>query len=769
MADKHTHDPGQAPDIQFEANAPAPPPASGAGKPGYGGYGQAGYAGYSGYAGYASSEPGEIHLLDYVRTIYRHRWLALSIFAVTLVSVIVYTFSTTPIYEGRVQVQIEPENPNIVSFKEVVELDKATNEYYQTQYSILRSRALAKRTIDAAKLWDYDELGGAPSTRTSWWSSWFGSDEKKASAPAAGETGRQSAVIDEYLQHVTIAPIRNSRLVDIRFRSRDPRLAAGVTNTIAQQYIQQNLEFKFLSTKQASDWLGQQLTEQRKKVEESELALQKYREKGDAVALEDRQNIVVQRLSDLNAAVTKARTERIEKEALYRQLETIQGNQAALDTFPAILSNTFIQGQKSKLAELQSQQAQMSDRLGEKHPDMVKLASAIQAARASLQTEITKVVMSVRNEYLAAQSQERALSASLESQKTEALGLNRTGIQYGVLAREAESNRQIYQSLLQRTKETSISGELKTSNIRVVDEAEVPQRPIKPKPLTNLLLGLFGGLVAALGLAFFAEYVDNRIKNPDELKRLGFAFLGMVPAIQRAPDAGPPLIGKGMPQDFNESFRGIRTNVAFSAVHEGAMAILVTSSQPGEGKTAVASNLAMAIAHTGQRVLLVDADMRKPRQHDVFHLKQAPGLSSVLAGMAKVGDAVHKSSAANLWVLPAGPCPPNPAELLASERFSRLLDALLKNFDVVIVDSPPILAVTDAAVVAHRMTGVVFVVGSEQVSRPMVMRAAEQLESARATILGCVLNRVNVVRNPYYYSHYYRSDYANYYNDAPKG
>ena len=738
----------------------------------YAGYGTSGQ-GY-GYGGYGDVSGAEAHLMDYLRTLYRRRWTALTAFAVVFLAVAVYTFTATPVYEGRVQLLIEPENPNIVSFKEVIEQEKATNEYYQTQYTILKSRALARRTIEALKLWSSPELGGGEARKpgivggaVGWVAGLFSGGGEKPGIPGAGETERQSRVIDAFLAHLTVSPIRNSRLVDLRFASTSPDVSARVTNEVAKEYIEQNLEYKFLSTKEASDWLGQQLTEQRKKVETSELALQHYREQGDAVALEDRQNIVVQRLADLNAAVTKARTERIGKEALYQQLSSLQTNRAALDTFPAILSNTFIQQLKGQLADLQRQRAQMSDRLGEKHPDMIKLASAIESTQARLDGEIGKVVQSVRNEFLSAQSQERSLAADLERQKTDALALNRKEIAYSVLWREAESNKQIYESLMQRAKETGISGELKTSNIRVVDQAETPRSPVRPNKTTNLFLGLLGGAMFGIGLAFFYEYLDARIKNPDEIKQhLGLTFLGLIPGIKLDDSTKAPLLNNGVPPNFAEAFRGIRTSVIFSSAEEGSRSLIVTSSQPSEGKTVVASNLAMSLAQTGQRVLLIDADMRKPHQHTTFNVKQEPGLSNLLVGRAKAAETVRKTDMPGLWLMPAGPNPPNPSELLGSVRFKNLLRSLGDHFDWVVVDTPPVLAVTDAAVVAHMTNGVVFVVGSEQVMRQSAQRAVEQLLGAKATMLGSVLNRVNVTRDPYYYSHYYKKEYANYYSSS---
>jgi capsular exopolysaccharide synthesis family protein len=430
------------------------------------------------------------------------------------------------------------------------------------------------------------------------------------------------------------------------------------------------------------------------------------------------------------------------------------------------LSNAFIQQLKSQLSDLQRQQAQMAERLGEKHPEMIRQQTAIESTEAKLAAELAKVVQSVRNEFLSAQAQEQSLAEALNSQKADALSLNRRGIEYGVLQREAESNKQIYELLMQRAKETDISGELKSSNIRIVDQAEVPRGPVRPNTRGDLMWGFLGGLVSAIGLALFIDYLDNRVKNPDEIKQvLGLSFLGLVPALSGKDLRGgrSPLITETVPHSFAEAFRAVRTNVLYSSAEEGSRLLLVTSTQPQEGKTVVAANLAVALAQAGQRVLLLDGDMRKPRQHDLFNLPQDPGLSSLLVGKAKANAAVRKSGVSNLWVLPSGPHPPNPAELLGSMRFRELLKVLRAHFDWVVIDSPPVMAVTDASVIGHLTTGVVFVIGSEQVSRKSVRAAVDQLAGSKATILGAVLNRVNIRRNPYYYAHYYKHDYAEYY------
>ena len=720
----------------------------------------------------------EKHLSDYLKVMYRRRWPAATAFVTIVVAVLVYTFTATPIYKARVQLLIESDNPNVVSFKEVIQQDKATNDYYQTQYRILQSRSLARRTLDSMNAWDvFDPLKGPQKlsvTRTVAGAiagvAHLVLPEKAIEPQDAGETAAQSRILNNFLNNLAVTPVRNSRLVEIEFASPHPNTAASVANGLAKAYIEQNLEFKFTASKDASDWLGARLGEQRKAVDASERALQHYREQSDAVSLEERQNIVVQKLADLNSAVTKAKTERIQKEAAYQQIKAVQNDRAALDTIPAILSNQFIQQQKTELAELQRQEAQLSEKLGQRHPDMVKAKLAAQNAETRIHGEIAKVVQSLQNDYQSALSQEQSLMRALDQQKQDALALNRKGIEYGALQRDAASNRQIFESLLQRTKETGISGELKVSNIRVVDAAEVPEQPASPDKPLDLFLALIGGSISAIGLAFFFEYCDNRIKSPTEIKaHLGLPFIGMVPKMSVAEGESTPLLDKGATPNFAEAIRTVRTNVLFSSTAEGGQSLVVTSSGPGEGKTVVSSNLALALAQTGQRVLLIDADMRRPRVHQVFGERQEPGLSNVLVGDTKTGDAVRPTSCSTLWVLPAGHTPPNPAELLGSKRFEDFIEGLKQHFAFVVIDSPPIMAVSDSAIVAHIADGVLFVIGAEMTSRGVARTAVEQLVNANGHMIGAVLNRVDLTHNAYYYSQYYRREYGHYYIKGSSG
>jgi len=583
-------------------------------------------------------------------------------------------------------------------------------------------------------------------------------------AARKAETAKQSGRIDEFLGGVSILPVRNSRIVEVRYSSTDPEFAADAANALVKTYIQQNMESKFTTSKDAADFLSEKLAEQRKLLEGSEAALQAYKEKNGTVSVADSaSNIVVQRLSDLNTALTKAKTDRINKEALYNQLKSAEGS-GALETYPAVITNEYIQKVKADLSDLQKQQAQLAQRYDVRHPEMIKMRGAIETADAKLKGELAKVVESVKNEYQAAFSQERSLQEALNSQKTEALSYNRKGIEYGVLTREVESNKQIYESLMQRTKETGISSELRASNVRIVDPAEVPRSPISPNVQRDLLVSVATSLALAIGLAFGVERLDNRIRTPQEMKaHVGIPFLGMVPATAKHKGSPNPLVTNGASPNFIEAIKTVRTNVLFSTAEDGLKTLVVTSAGPSEGKSIVAANLALSLAQAGQRVLLIDADMRRPRVHEIFDVAQEPGLSNVLTANAKITETIHKSGTQGLWLLSSGHIPPNPAELLGSRRFLDLIASLEEHFDWAIVDTPPVLAVADSTITANEASGVLFVVGADKTTRHAARAALEQLDAAKGHLIGAVLNNAAITKHPYYYQGYYRKEYAKYY------
>jgi capsular exopolysaccharide synthesis family protein len=724
---------------------------------------------------------------DYLRILYKRRWIALPVFLVIFSISAVNTVRQTPVFESHAQLLIESDGPKVAKIDQMFDGNSYNDdEFYQTQYRILQSRTLAKATIDAMKLWDAPRLGNGPvpkATISIMGLAMSGVQSVitlirmpfRSSTPAPvvnpeaalkkSETARQSSRIDQFLGGLSIVPVRSSRIVEVRYRSTDPKFAADAANAVSAAYIQQNLEFRFNSSKDAADWLGDRLAEQRSALQASESALQSYKESNGTVSVTDSSsNIVVQRLTDLNSALTKAKTERINKEALYNQLKGAEGT-GTLDTFPTVVANEYIQKLRSELSDLQRDQAAMSQRYGDRNPELIKIRQSVESSDAKLKIELGKVVESVRNDYETALSAERTLQSSLDAQKTEALSLNRKGIEYGVLQREVESNRQIYESLMQRTKETGISSEMRTSNVRVMDPAEIPRGAVSPDIQRELMVGFAGSLVLAIGLAFGLEFLDNRIRTPEQVRsELGLPFLGMIPTLSaKDRNDDTPLLHRTVAPNFAEAMRSIRTSLLFSSAEEGSKMLVITSTAPGEGKTTVACNLAVALAQAEQRVILIDADMRRPRIHHLFDIPQEPGLSNIIVGNVSKITAIRRSEVEGLSLLPAGHNPPNPSELVSSRRFRELIATLKDEYDWILIDSPPVIAVTEASLLAHDATGVLFVVGCEMVDRKGVTVALDQLEAASARFVGAVLNRVNLDGHQYYYSHYYRKNYARHY------
>lgn len=716
------------------------------------------------------------HPTDYLRTLYKRRWVALPAFLLVFVSGALDTIRATPIYEARTQLLIERDTRRATSIDAA--LQDPVSGYYDdgflaTQHRIIQSRSMALRTVEALEKNGFQErvptsTGFSLSPRAAVRSAigaisgMFGSGREEATAPLpADETAAQAAKVTSFLAGLSVIAIRNSSLVDLAFRSPDPIYAARAVNELANQYRVRNLDSRFLASKEANDFLSEQLNEQRTKLEASEAALLRYREMHNAASVDDRQNIVIQKLTELNAQVTRAKIERMDKQALYNQLENVRNGGGSLDTVPIVMANEVVQKLKIEIAGLEERRAQMAAQYGPNWPPMKELGASIESARQRLNVEVDGVVGAVRNDYLAAAAKENSLASALESQKGEAQGLDRKAVEYAALEREAAGNRQLYENLMQRAKETGVSGQFKSSNVEIVDRADVPPAPVLPNVQRDLVVSGFMGLLLAFGLVFGFEYFDSRIKSPDEIKtHLGLSFLGLVPAVAQKDGETMLLSNSAAPPHFAEAIKAIRTAVVFSSAEEGARSIVVTSTAPGEGKTMVSSNLAMALAQADQRTLIIDCDMRRPRIHEVFGGPQEPGVSNVLVGTSELSAVIRKTDSANLSLMSAGHIPPNPAELLGSPRFKELVHKLRSQYDWIIIDAPPVMAVTDAAVIGNHATGVVFVVGAEMTSRRHAAVAIEQLAAAKARFIGAVLNRANVQRHGYYYSTYYRKDYV---------
>jgi polysaccharide biosynthesis transport protein len=720
----------------------------------------------------------DVHLLDRLAVLYRYRRICVTTFVLVTAALTIQGYSTTLMYQAQARLLIEDERSTAIPG---LQNDANTyyedpEPYYQTQYKILKGRDLTRRVVRKLHLENAPEFNGkkpAPPSASS-----LLQDLKTkvltlakiapaapVEVPKVDETADESALVSAFIGRVNVEPVRGSHLVDVTFLSEEPKFAAEAVNALIDEYVNQNLELKLQSTQGMLDWLDKELENQQKRVEESERALAEYREKENALSLDDKQNIIVSRLNQLNDAVTRARTERVQKESLYNQVKAISAGTAP-DAIPAIATNPTVATAKAKLSELQRDKAKLLERYAEKHPQVINVNAALQDAQRQVDFEIVRAVQSVKNEYETAVLQEQTLSRNLEGAKSEAQDLNRKGIGYGVMEREAKSNREVYQSLLTREKELRVSANSRTNNVRVVDRAETPRGPISASGRRTLMMSMFIGLVLAVGVALGLDYMNDTIKTPEDVtRRLKLPFLGLVPAVRG--DKHPLLASSHVPHDFGESFRSLRTSLLSKYQGDATKILIVTSAQPLEGKTTTAANIAMALAYGGSRVLLIDADMRRPGLHRPLRLTNERGLSQVLTGQARVRDVIQRTVDPNLLAITAGRSPLNPSELLSSERMKTLLTNLAHGpFNWIIIDTPPVLAVTDAVILAPLVSGVTFVVGAEMTRRRLAERAIETVMQAHPRFAAVVLNKVNFAKNKYYYSRYYGHQYKNYYAEA---
>ncbi|MBD3307882.1 polysaccharide biosynthesis tyrosine autokinase [candidate division KSB3 bacterium] len=722
----------------------------------------------------------EIHLRDYLNIIRRRKWTILAVVFITVVSVTIYTFRQVPIYQASATIAIEKEAPNVLSFQEVMDFDMEDSTSYQTESKILQSRPIAEEVIRKLALNEF--LRQQYAKEPDFFLQRVGNDllakvqTLLGKPPAPSETDPEAVedeqLLDAFYEMVSINPIRGSRLLEIVVRAPDRKLTSQIANTLIDVYMARYLDTKLSTSKEAVRWLEKELEDAKQQVRESEQALQAYKENQAIISVQDQKNIVMQKLSELSTAVNQARINRLKIEAQYNQIQDFE--RGVLDSLPQVVSNSLIRELKVKLFNLESDLSELLKKFRSKHPTVMAVQSQIDAVHEQIDAEIHQIIRSIKTEYDLARSQENDLLAAMEEQERIAVALNQKTVEYDVLQREVESNRRIYDALLQRMKETSVTERLETSNIRIVERAAVPNFPVAPHRVRNILLSLLIGGVIGLTLAFFAEYWDDRIHTSDDCTRyLEIPFLGIIPKVSTRQilryaqenareTVVPTIILLDPASPVSESYRGLRTNVTFSSLEKGSV-MLITSSEPSEGKSSIASNLAIAMAQSGRRTLLIDCDFRRPMIEHVFQLEEnGYGFSDMIveADHQKTRRANYQTNVENLEVIPCGTMPGNPSELLNSAKTQKIIHALKKTYDILILDSPPVNAVTDPVILSHMVAdAVLLIIHAGKTKRRVAQYARDQLLAADANILGGILNKVDVHRNGYYYAYQYRKYY----------
>jgi len=704
------------------------------------------------------------YLRAYWQILSRRRWTVLTLAVVLTTLVAIVSFKMKPVYRATARVQVEAETPQLQTLDDLYRTIPTDDSFLQTQVNVLQSDNLSWLTIQQLHLEGDPEFNAHAG--------------EAAREPRESATELQGRLLNAFKKHLRAELVRDSRVLEINFESTDAALAARVANALVSNYIEYNFRTRYDATRQASGWMEQQLDELKAKVEKSQQALVEYERQNSIVNVSEKQNVAEQRLADLSKDLTEAQSDRAQKEAIY---ELVRSNE---DQVAFIAENTLLQRLEEKYADLKSQHVEALNQYGPNFPKVIRIREQIEEIQSLINRERNRIVARIRNDYSAAVGREKLLSLAMAKQKAEVGRFNQLLIQHNILKREFETNQELYDNLLKRLKDATVSAGLRATNVHVVDQALIPATPVRPNKLLNIAIGLIVGLILAVTLAFVKEGLDNSIKTAEELERVAaMPVLAAVPLVStarpRAAWLGTRESQKASGTDrlelavlnqpssaLTESYRALRTSILLSRAPGPPQVLLVTSPQPREGKTCTSLNLALALAQRGGRVLIVNADLRRQGPARMLERADGKGLSSYLTGAHKLEEVMHEfPPLSNLWVLPPGPQPPNPAELLSSPSMERMLNELRQHFDQIVLDSPPVLMVTDATILSSYVDGVILVVESGATARGAVTRAHRILENAGAKILGVVLNKLDLERDGYYGSDY--RYYRYYYSETP--
>lgn len=723
----------------------------------------------------------EIHLRDYLKVLKKRRFIIITFFIITVTVVLIGTFAMIPVYKAGSKILIEKNESNPLDNSSYIRFDP---EFLETQYQIIKSFNVAKAVVKMLALdTTYRNYFFPDETETTSLS--FISDIKTAITdfltsllnPSSLEennttaSGNNLQLISKttelteadqlaiYLtENISVNPIRNTRIVNISFSEKNPVLASNIVNTFAKAYMEEVLEINMAYSSRKMKWMTKKANEERKKLEKSEKALQQYMRKKDIITIENKITIIPQKLQDFSKRLTIAEEKRKELEEIKKKVDQLEGNFDAIETLPGFASNPSLQLLRNDLLKTDQHIEELSKKYGKKHPAMIKAASEKVIFQEKRIQEIKKIINTKRNNYELALANERNLQTLLKNTKKEALFLNENFVQHSILKREVESNRVLYQSLIGEVKKQGMSNSSHSVNVWVVEPAMAPEFPDKPKKKINLLLGLILGLFGGIGLAFFIEYLDHTVKSVDELEsKFNLKVLGTIPLFKAKKNKNPVEFAvKTEPlSQMAESYKAVRTSILLSSADQPPKKLLLSSMSPQEGKSTTVANLSATMAENKQNVIVIDCDLRKPRIHKMFHLKNQVGVSTYLAGLSELEDSLQQDPHySNVQYMPAGPIPPNPSELLNSKKFAALIKDLEKSYDFILLDSPPILNVTDSLILTKLVDGLIIICKAGQTNYDAMTKGLKLLNNIQAPILGALINGVEKKHAGYYYYGY---------------
>jgi polysaccharide biosynthesis transport protein len=728
-------------------------------------------------------EFGEVHLRDYLDVILRRKWLIVNCLLLVFVSVLIFTLTQTKLYRSSTSIEVGSPNQNVTKFEDVETSNLRAAEYYDTQVQLVQSREIVKRVVEQLDLVNHpvvaQEVFGDDSpglvVRTKGMLknvilSFIPEDGQGADSLAglSAEMIKQQDLIEYVFDGLDVSSSRTAMLIDIAFTSPDRRLSQAVANKMTEEFIRWQMEKKLEASDIARNFLMKQIDRAKINLEKAEEALNRFAQKARIVSLDSKLNSVLGQLEVLNETLAEAKADLIDKESLY-----LQAKQDGPSDLPEVMDSPMIGQLKAEYSATQADYNRLSVTFHDEYPAVKALLGRLISIKAAIEVEEQKVFGTIKYRYESAKSKVAQMEKQYEAQKQLAMDMNERTTQYAIMSREVETNKQIYQSLLERTREIESMAGISSSNIYVVDEANLPLFPSKPKVMRNMLLSIVLGLIGGIGLAFFIEYFTDLVANPDEISdRFQIPILGVVPLAKKQNYPMEKIFIEDPRAPFSEAVRTARVSLQLSGAGSKSKSFVITSTKPGEGKTTLACNLALTFARAGEKVVVVDADMRRPRIHKIFGNNGSAsndwGLSNFLSG-ANGGRLLNTNNVSNMHFITAGPIPPNPVELLASKRFAKLIKAIERRFDRVIIDAPPHLGFADVLVLSQHVGGVVLVSSMGETTRESLRHFKKSILNVNSTILGCIINKVDVAKRYGYQSYYKYYAYASYKGIEKKG
>ncbi len=677
---------------------------------------------------------------DYIKITSKRRWVIVAVFLAVFSSVTIYTLTATPIYKSTARVYVDPGTQNNeVNLQQAQAVD--ISSYIQTQLGILRSDSIARAVVQKMGMGKTQAVGSG---------GLMGFFLRRQTVISPEQ--RLEAAVNGIKSNLSVEEERNSNIIRVSYTDTDPARAAEVANAVVQAFIERNLEMKVEPARAAIAWLNSRLGVIKNQMTQSTNQLENFKSSNGLIQTNGNDsNISVQALSDLNQKLLADQAARAKAEVKYQMVQKLAKTRDGLMTLPDVINDKVIQDLNGQKSALDKKIADASRKYGPRHPEMIRLRTEMATLNKQIKQEENFIVLSIKNSYIEALKDEENLKAAFEQQKANAMNYEKSASEYDIMKQDVEGSRSIYDAVLKKFQESSLAGSMNMSNVQLLDSAVQPEAPFRPDKKRNILLGLFIGLMCGIGASFLMEMLDNTFKAPEDVEEyLHLPMLGIIPRIKKIESLTSESRASGM-----EAFRNIRGNLLLSTGDKAPKVVQIVSAGHSEGKTTFALNVTRIMAAADEKIILIDADLRKPMLHKLLKTVNKQGLSSLLSGQTGLNDVIIKSGIEGVDVITSGPIPPNPSELLGSKTMRESILELSRRYDRVVIDCPPLAGLADAPLVSPMADGMILIIRAGKTSRDLVIKSRKNLEAINARILGVVLNDIRGRSDQYYYQYNY--------------